>query len=73
MDKVCELKVSDFILKTTFSRVKLCVETKHDIKIQNCELQNFPHIALYMHIFAENAQFLITIVRKKIQTQNWRI
>ena len=30
--KFVKLKVSDFILKTTFSRVKLCVETKYDIK-----------------------------------------
>ena len=30
--KCVKLKVSDFILKTTFSRMKLCVETKYDIK-----------------------------------------
>ena len=30
--KCVKLKVSDFILKTTFSRVKLCVESKYDIK-----------------------------------------
>ena len=30
--KCVKPKVSDFILKTTFSRVKLCVETKYDIK-----------------------------------------
>ena len=30
--KCVKLKVSDFILGTTFSWVKLCVETKYDIK-----------------------------------------
>ena len=30
--KWCKLKVIDFIHKTTFSRVKFCVETESDIK-----------------------------------------
>ena len=38
--KWCKVQVIDFIHKTTFSRVKFCVETESDIK--NAQLPTFP-------------------------------